>query len=203
MKKLVFLKFTNVLVQIEISIFVYQIMIQLHHFCIGSDMKIAVPLLSLVCLKNLPPISVLSELSKRSKYSECQLKLYLCFVDFRKAQDSIWREALFYKLSAYYGVSTNFIDILDNMCNKVHLSVRLPNDIAQSFSSNIGLKQGCNLRPILFSIFINDLNEIFDKTFWQPAKIKNLTLNNLLYADYLVLIFQTSSGLQTASINGD
>ena len=89
------------------------------------------------------------------------------------------------------------------MCNKVHLSVRLPNDIAHSFSSNIGLKQGCNLSPILFSIFINDLNEIFDKTFWQPAKIKNLTLNNLLYADYLVLIFQTSSGLQTASINGD
>ena len=110
----------------------------------------------------------------------------------------IWREA---KLSAYYGVSTNFINILDNMCNKVHLSV--PNDIAQSLSSNIGLKQGCNLSPILFSIFINDLNEIFDKTFWQPAKITNLTLNNLLYAYYLVLIFQTSSGLQTASINGD
>ena len=34
------------------------------------------------------------------------------------------------------------------------------------------------------------------KTFCQPAKIKNGTLNNLLYADNLVLIFETSSGLQ-------
>ena len=82
------------------------------------------------------------------------------------------------------------------MYNKIHLSVRLPDGITQCFSSNIGLKQGCNLSPILFNIFINDLNEIFDKTFCQPAKIKNLTLNNLLYADDLVLVSETSSGLQ-------
>ena len=58
-----------------------------------------------------------------------------------------------------------FINILGNMHKKVHLSVRLPNDITQSFSSNTGLKQGCNLMPILFNIFVNDVNEIFDKTF--------------------------------------
>ena len=75
-----------------------------------------------------------------SKYLKENKKLYLCFVDFRKAYNSIWREALFYKLSAYYDVSTNFINILHNMYKKVHLSVRLPNGITQSFSSNIGLR---------------------------------------------------------------
>ena len=93
-----------------------------------------------------------------NKYLQENKKLYLCFVDFRKAYDSIWREALFYKLSAYY---KNFINILENIYNKVHLSVRLPNGITRSFSSNIRLKQGCNLETILFNIFINDLNEIF------------------------------------------
>ena len=82
------------------------------------------------------------------------------------------------------------------MYNKVHLSVRLPNGITQSFPSNIGLKQGCNLSSILFNICINDLNEILDKTFCQPVKIKDLTLNNLLYADDLVFVSETSSGLQ-------
>ena len=131
-----------------------------------------------------------------NKYLQENKKLYLCFVDFRKAYDSIWREALFYKLSAYYGVSKNFINILENIYNKVHLSVRLPNGITRSFSSNITLKQGCNLGPILINIFINDLNEIFAKTFFQSANIKNLTLNNLLYTDDLVLVAETSSGFQ-------
>ena len=81
------------------------------------------------------------------------------------------------------------------MYSKVHLSVLLPNSITQSFFSNIGLKQGYDLSAILFNVFINDLNKIFDKTFCQPAKIKNLTLNNLLYAGYLVLVSETSSGL--------
>ena len=74
------------------------------------------------------------------KYLKKNKKLYLCFVDFTKAYDSIWREALFYKLSAYYDVSANFINILHNMYNKVHLNVCLPNGITQSFFSNIGLK---------------------------------------------------------------
>ena len=43
-----------------------------------------------------------------NKYLKENKKLYLCFVDFRKAYNSIWKEALFYKPSAYYGVSTNF-----------------------------------------------------------------------------------------------
>ena len=76
-----------------------------------------------------------------SKYLKENKKLYLCFVDFRKAYNSIWREALFYKLSAYYDVSTNFINILHNMYSKVYLSVRLPNSKTQFFSSNIGLRK--------------------------------------------------------------
>ena len=52
------------------------------------------------------------------------------------------------------------------------------------------------MSQILFNVSINDLNEIFDRTFCQPAEIKNLTLNNLRYADDLVLVSETSSGLQ-------
>ena len=76
------------------------------------------------------------------------------------------------------------------------MSARLPNGIKKSFSSHIGLKQGCNLNPILPNIFINDINDIFDQTFCQQAKIKNLTLISLLYADDLFPTSEASSGLQ-------
>ena len=45
-------------------------------------------------------------------------------------------------------------------------------------------------------VLINDVNNIFDKTFCQPDEITSLTLNILLHADDLVLISETSSGLQ-------
>ena len=76
-----------------------------------------------------------------NKYLKKNKKLYLCSIDFRKTYDDKWRKALFYKLSAYYDVSTNFINILHNMYSKVYLSVRLPNSKTQFFSSNIGLRK--------------------------------------------------------------
>ena len=61
---------------------------------------------------------------------------------------------------------------------------------------NKGLKQSCNLSPILFNLFINDINDIFDNSPCQPPKIYQLTLNNLLYADDLVLLSETNLRLQ-------
>ena len=51
------------------------------------------------------------------KYLSENKKLYFCFVDFRKAYDSIWHEALFKKLSGY-GVSINFVFLLRETCMK-------------------------------------------------------------------------------------
>ena len=56
------------------------------------------------------------------KYLSENKKFYFCFVDFRKAYDSIRCEALFKKLLSY-GVSTNFVSLLRNMYKKTKLSV--------------------------------------------------------------------------------
>ena len=48
------------------------------------------------------------------KYLSENKKFYFCFVDFRKAYDSICRRALFKKLLGY-GISTNFVSLLKNV----------------------------------------------------------------------------------------
>ena len=129
------------------------------------------------------------------KYLSENKKFYFCFVDFRKAYDSICRRALFKKLLGY-GVSTNFVSLLKNMYEKTKLSVRLPRGITDFFPSNIGLKQGCNMSPILFNRFINKINEVFEVCFCHPVTLSNIKLSNLLYADDRILISETRTGLQ-------
>ena len=129
------------------------------------------------------------------KYLSENKKLYFCFVDVRKAYDSIWREALLKKLLGY-GVRTNFVSLLRNMYKKTKLSVLLLRGITEFSPSNVGLKQGCNMSPILFNLFVSNINEIFDVCFCQLVSLGNIKLSNLLYADDLILISETKTSLQ-------
>ena len=57
------------------------------------------------------------------------------------------------------------------------------------------------MTPILFNLFINDINEIFDERFCHTVTLSNITLSNLLYADHLILISETRRGLQSCLDN--
>ena len=76
-------------------------------------------------------------------------RLYACFVDFRKAYDTVWRKGLFYKL-LFAGVSKKFVNLLKSMYSELKLLVSMENGLSLPFQSKVGLKQGCNLSPMLF-----------------------------------------------------
>ena len=99
------------------------------------------------------------------------------------------------------GLSEKLINLLQNIYGKGQLRVRLPNGIRKPFTSNIGPKQSCNLSPILFDLFVNDINDIFDNSLCQQLNIYQLTLNSLLHADDIVLFSETSSELQNCYDN--
>ena len=67
--------------------------------------------------------------------------------------------------------------------------------MAHSFKSSRGVKQGCSLSPILSNIFQNDLHNIF-KDDCDPIKIGISNLNSISFADDLVLMSSSPSGLQ-------
>ena len=63
------------------------------------------------------------------------------------------------------------------------------------FRSNIGVRQGDNLSPCLFNIYLNDLPSYFDQT-CDPIPMKSHPLNILMYADDVVLLSSSKTGLQ-------
>ena len=113
--------------------------------------------------------------------------LYTCFVDFEKAFDTFWRNALFKKLE-YMGIKGNLVRILRNMYSEVNYSIKLPYGLTDPITSSTGLKQGCVLSPLLFNLYVNDLPFFLNET-------QYLT-NVLMYADDLVLMSTSKAGLQ-------
>ena len=75
-------------------------------------------------------------------YKSNRKPLFTCFIDFRKAYDSVWHEGLFFKLIKYE-CSRKFIAILLNMYSSVKLAVKLEQGITALFDSHVGVKQGC------------------------------------------------------------
>lgn len=77
-------------------------------------------------------------------------------------------------------------DAIVSLYSDVECSVRVNNMYTDSFAVQQGVKQGCNLSPTLFSIYINDLaNDIKNSNL--GIDIDNYIVGILLYADDIVL----------------
>ena len=127
-------------------------------------------------------------------YNNQGKKVYACFVDFRKAFDTVWRTGLFYKLLKK-NMSTNFIKLIKNMYEKTSNSLKTKNGFGRPFCTHRGVQQGCILSPKLFNIFINDIPSIFDEE-CKPLSLRGETLSCLMYADDLVMLSESPEGLQ-------
>jgi hypothetical protein len=128
------------------------------------------------------------------KYTQQGSKhLYTCFVDFRKAFDTVWHIGLLYKLRNS-GVS----DLLYNVIKNTFLSVKVNNIyLTDNFQSFVGERQGDNLIPTLFKLFVNDIPNIFDDS-CSPVSLLTRKLHCLLYVNDLVLLSESPQGLQNS-----
>ena len=128
------------------------------------------------------------------KYNQNGKKLYTCFIDFRKAFDSVWRNALFYKLLKN-DIGGTFGRMIQNIYHDSKIQIKLQGGLTETFSDNVGVKQGCVLSPTLFKIFIKDLPDIFDEK-CKPITLHKESLNCLLFVDDVIIMSETAEGLQ-------
>ena len=119
--------------------------------------------------------------------------LHLCFVDFKKAYDSVWRDGLFYKLLKS-GVRGKTFNVIQSMYSQSECCIKINGDRTDFMSDSIGVKQGEVLSPLLFNLFINDLVDVMNVS--DSPSLNDREIPCLLYADDLVLIYPSAEGLQ-------
>ena len=130
-------------------------------------------------------------------------KLFCLYIDYRKVFDLVWRDGLWYKL-LNVGVDGMIMRVVKNMYNNIKSCVLCNQEYSNYFVSYSGVKQGENLSPILFSLFVNDIEEhLLDNNCdfvkigdeWIATMLKVLVL---MYADDTVILAEDERGISNA-----
>jgi hypothetical protein len=110
-------------------------------------------------------------------------KIYACFVDLRKAFDSVWREALLYKLCKM-GVGLHIFKLLKEQNLNTTSSLKHKDQHSVFFNISMGAKQGDSLRDrpfnlkgglwffVSFRIFFSDITRVIILFFFVAPSAK-------------------------------
>lgn len=139
--------------------------------------------------------------------------LFCAFIDLKKCFGSIWRDGLWHKLNKLkLGVKMTRVikSMYNNIKSKISLTSLDENNTivcneSQYFSCEKGLREGEILSPILFSLYVNDLNKYFEENHCQGVNISSKFYDELIiyaklflvmYADDTVLFATNRKDLQ-------
>ncbi|KAL4240483.1 hypothetical protein ACF0H5_001275 [Mactra antiquata] len=123
-------------------------------------------------------------------------QLYCAFIDFTKAFDYVVRDNLWSKLIKL-GVRGKILNIIKSMYQSVKSRVKYCNQLSDSYTCALGVRQGECLSPFLFSMFLNDIENIYIVKGLSGIDIDTIKIFLILYADDIVLFANNSVELQT------
>ena len=144
-----------------------------------------------------------------NKYS--RKDLYCAFIDYQKAFDLVDRTSLWSKLIDC-NINGKLMKLIYNMYQGTKACIKLNNKLSNSFICSIGVRQGDNLSPLLFALYINDfesflsaryeglssLNSLFTDVTSNDELETFLKLFILLYADDTIVMAEGHEELQKA-----
>ena len=130
-----------------------------------------------------------------NKYLSNKTRLYCCFVDFKRAFDTVDRVKMWQKISKL-GIRGKALKIIQSLYSYVKSSVLLNGKLSDFFVNNIGVLQGEIISPLLFSLYVNDCEVDFISSGIAPIELQELSLFLLMYADDMVVFSESASGLQ-------
>lgn len=124
---------------------------------------------------------------------------HICFIDLQKAFDLINREDIWKSLKKRE-VNNNNIRAIRSLYKVSRNYIRLKHETSEVLETTRGLRQGCVLSPLLFSIILDDVIKECKKETksyilgnWKMEKVK---LTELAYADDMAIIGKNANDLQ-------
>lgn len=122
------------------------------------------------------------------------LSTYLAFVDFTRAFDTVNHSLLTYKMRTN-GLYGKFYNIVSTMHTRLQSTLRINNCLTDWFNILSGVRQGDNLAPTLFALYVDDLAcDINRANCGVPIGDEKCGI--LMYADDIVLLAETVEQLQ-------
>ena len=117
-----------------------------------------------------------------------------CFIDFRKAFDSIKHDIIWATLRSY-GVGKRLTDIMRNICETSQSAVRIGGELGEWFRTSVGTRQGDPISP---TTFITYLERIMDavRDNGTGVSVQGHRINNLKFADDIDLLEEDGDDLQ-------
>lgn len=122
-------------------------------------------------------------------------KVFACFVDLSSAFDMVGHTALFDKMRKK-GISTKFINIVRCIYSGAQAKIRTSKGMTEYFNIERSVLQGETLSPILFTLFLDDLVEVLQKSGIPPIVVGRARIHALLYADDVSLLSTNCIHLQ-------
>ena len=119
-------------------------------------------------------------------------RLYGAFLDFEKAFDKVERAFLWQKLLDQK-INGKILKVIKNVYENAKSCITVNNNVSDFFQVNIGVRQGENLSPVIFALFLNDMNAYMSdymsglSSVSDAARESNLDEDTALLALYMEL----------------
>ncbi|XP_043476186.1 uncharacterized protein LOC122507501 [Leptopilina heterotoma] len=114
-------------------------------------------------------------------------KVYGMFIDLKKAYDTVDREKL-WNIMKKVGISEYLIEKVKEIYYETKVRIKKKDGLTDEFWTSKGVRQGCVLSPILFCIYLTELEEEFKVRNIGGVKIGSLRIWTLAFADDIVLL---------------
>ncbi len=128
---------------------------------------------------------------------EWNASLYMCFIDFKRAFDSLNHRALWNSLYKF-GIPLKIINMIRLLYNNASSRVLHKGYLSGDIPVNAGVKQGCILSPLLFNIALDsvmrNVNSELNGITWDMCNQRKLC--DLDYADDICLLAHTHADME-------